>query len=146
MTIYTMGFTQKTAQQFFELISSKSIKLLLDIRLNNVSQLSGFTKGNDLKYFLSVICGCDYSHCIEFAPTKEILDNYKNKKILWNEYEKQYDTLIKSRDSLNGFIEKYSKYEKICLLCSEPTAVNCHRRLLADMISNKYPQLEINNI
>jgi uncharacterized protein (DUF488 family) len=141
-----MGFTQKTAQQFFELISSKSIKLLLDIRLNNVSQLSGFTKGNDLKYFLSVICGCDYSHCIEFAPTKEILDNYKNKKILWNEYEKQYDTLIKSRDSLNGFIEKYSKYEKICLLCSEPTAVNCHRRLLADMISNKYPQLEINNI
>jgi uncharacterized protein (DUF488 family) len=145
MIIYTIGFTKKTAKQFFSMISANAIKILLDIRLNNVSQLAGFSKGNDLKYFLSEICGCDYSHCLEFAPTREIMENYKSKKISWNEYEKQYTTLIKNRGSVKGFFEKY-KYENVCLLCSEPTAENCHRRLLAEMISEEHPQVMIKHL
>ncbi len=70
MKIYTIGFTQKSAKQFFELIKKNNINILLDIRLNNKSQLAGFTKGDDLEYFLSEICNCEYKHCLEYAPTK----------------------------------------------------------------------------
>jgi len=146
MTIYTIGFTQKTAQQFFDLILSNEIKLLIDVRLNNVSQLAGFSKGSDLKYFLSEICACDYLHCVDFAPAKEILNNYKGKKISWAEYEEQYKLLISERGAIRGFFEKHEQYEKICLLCSEPTAENCHRRLLAKMITERYPQIIIQHI
>ena len=146
MTIYTIGFTQKTAQQFFELIRTNGITLLIDVRLNNISQLAGFSKGNDLKYFLSELCGCDYLHCADFAPTKKLLDDYKDKKISWPAYEEQYSALIMSRNSISGFFERYGNYEKICLLCSEPTATNCHRRLLAEMIINEYPQIALKHI
>ena len=146
MILYTIGFTQKTARQFFEVIRTNEIKLLIDVRLNNVSQLAGFSKGNDLAYFLSEICDCDYIHRIDFAPSKEILDGYKEKKIAWPDYEKQYKLLIENRKSISGFVEKYEKYQKICLLCSEPTAVNCHRRLLAELITNQYPQITVKHI
>jgi uncharacterized protein (DUF488 family) len=146
MILHTIGFTKKTAQQFFELIRSHDIKLLIDIRLNNVSQLAGFSKGNDLKYFLSAICDCDYEHRIDFAPTKEILDGYKGEQITWPEYEKHYNSLIFGRGAIRGFAEKYDKYQKLCLLCSEPTAAYCHRRLLAEMIVNEYSQITIKHI
>ena len=146
MIVYTIGFTQKTAEQFFELIRSNDIKLLIDIRLNNASQLAGFSKGCDLKYFLSQICGCNYLHRLDYAPTKEIMDGYKSKKISWAEYEKQYNALIVNRDSISGFYDKYSKYENICLLCSEPVEANCHRRILAEMIRSEYPQIIVRHI
>ncbi|MCL1872673.1 MAG: DUF488 domain-containing protein [Clostridiales bacterium] len=146
MIIYTIGFTQKTAQRFFEIIQNNGIKLVIDIRLNNASQLAGFSKGNDLKYFLSKICGCDYTHRVDFAPTKEILDGYKGKIITWPEYEMQYTSLIYNRGSLGGFIEKYNKYQKVCLLCSEPTEANCHRRLFAEMLAKEYQQITIKHI
>jgi len=94
MTIYTIGFTEKSAEQFFEIIKSNSIDLLVDIRLNNKSQLAGFTKGENLAYFLQEICGCSYKHFPKLAPTKEILNDYKNKKISWNKYTKLYHSLI----------------------------------------------------
>ena len=146
MIIYTIGFTQKTAEQFFELIRSNDIKLLIDIRLNNASQLAGFSKDTDLKYFLSKICNCDYIHRLDFAPSKEIMDGYKSKNISWAEYEKQYNALIRDRDSISGFFEQYNKYENICLLCSEATETNCHRRLLAEMIKGEYPQITVKHI
>ena len=137
MTVYTIGFTQKTAEQFFELIRSRGIQLLIDIRLNNSSQLAGFSKGNDLKYFLSAICACDYAYMAEFAPTKELMEGYKDKKISWKEYEEGYSSLIKSRGCLDELLELCKRHKNICLLCSEAAAANCHRRVLADMLASK---------
>ena len=87
MLIYTMGFTKKTAEQFFEKIKKNNIDIVIDVRLNNQSQLAGFTKGKDLVYFLKELCNCEYKHEIKFAPTKEILASYKKGDIDWGEYE-----------------------------------------------------------
>ena len=137
MYIYTMGFTQKSAETFFEKIIDNKIELLLDIRLNNQSQLAGFTKGKDLKYFLRVICGCDYQHDIIYAPTKDILQAYKKKEISWEEYETRFNKLITKRKLADDFKKNYQKYEKVLLLCSEPTPECCHRRLLAEYLSRE---------
>lgn len=136
MKIFTIGFTQKSAETFFELLKKNDIDILLDVRLNNKSQLAGFTKGEDLKYFLEEICHCEYTHCTEFAPTKEILDSYKKKKITWDEYEEQYVALMSKRARHLDFVDRFSSFTNICLLCSEPTPEHCHRRLIANMISN----------
>ena len=137
MTIYTLGFTQKNAAEFFELIRKNGIEILIDIRLNNKSQLAGFTKGTDLAYFLKEICNCKYVHCTEFAPTKEILDDYKKGRINWNEYEKLFIPLMIKRDVLDIYIKKFGDYNKVCLLCSEPTPEKCHRRLLSEYLKQK---------
>jgi uncharacterized protein (DUF488 family) len=138
--IYTIGFTKKSAKQFFELIKKNSINIILDVRLNNKSQLAGFTKGDDLQYFLSEICHCEYKHCLEYAPTKDILDDYKKKHIKWDEYVKRYTTLMNQRAKFLNFANEFSSYKNICLLCSEPTPERCHRRLIAEMIANSSPQ------
>ena len=137
MQIYTMGFTKKSAEDFFGMIKNNRIEILIDIRLNNQSQLAGFTKGRDLKFFLKEICKCSYSHEIQFAPTKQILENYKKKIISWSEYELQYNELIRNRKSSDIFISKFKDYEKVLLLCSEPTSENCHRRLLAEYLEKE---------
>jgi uncharacterized protein (DUF488 family) len=141
-----MGFTKKTAEQFFSLIKKNKIDLLIDVRLNNKTQLSAFTKGDDLAYFLLQICDCDYLHCLEFAPTKEILDNYKDKKITWEEYEQSYIALLTKRNACVDFYRTYSGYENIVLLCSEPTAEKCHRRLLAENIIKNNPEITVSHI
>lgn len=140
MTLYTIGFTQKSAKQFFDLIKRNSIEILLDIRLNNKSQLAGFTKGDDLPYFLSEICHCEYKHCLQYAPTKDILDNYKKKRITWDEYVERYTTLMNSRANYRNFTNEFTAFNSICLLCSEPTPEHCHRRLIAEMIANTAPK------
>lgn len=141
-----MGFAQKSAKDFFELIKRNEIELLVDIRLNNKSQLAGFTKGNDLKYFLSEICGCKYQHCLEYAPTKEILDGYKNKKITWDKYVELYNDLIMQRGDYKIFTSNFSDFQNICLLCSEPTAMQCHRRLAAEIVAEANSQIVIKHI
>ena len=108
MTIYTMGFTQKSAEEFFGLIKKYNIELLVDIRLNNQSQLAGFSKGRDLAFFLDSICGCKYDHMLSYAPTKDILDAYKKGTISWGQYEIQYNELISNRKVEASFIEKFS--------------------------------------
>lgn len=135
MHIYTMGFTQKTAEQFFEKIKRNNIQVVIDVRLNNQSQLAGFTKGKDLEYFLKTICNCLYEHEIIFAPTKEILSSYKNGKIDWEKYVIEFEKLMVSRKMADYFEKKYLKYDNVLLLCSEPTPENCHRRLLAEEFS-----------
>lgn len=98
MKLFTIGFTQKSAEKFFGLLKEHKIELLVDIRLNNKSQLAGFTKGDDLGFFLQEICHCQYVHADEYAPTKEILDDYKKKKISWADYVEQYTALMKRRN------------------------------------------------
>lgn len=146
MVLYTIGFTQKSAQQFFELIKSNNIDMLVDIRLNNKSQLAGFTKGDDLRYFLEEICNCKYQHCVEYAPTKDILDSYKKKAISWDEYVRQYIPLMQKRNAVQKFSERFAMYRAVCLLCSESTSEYCHRRLLAEMIVADYPEITVKHI
>lgn len=137
MNLFTIGFTQKSAQQFFNLIKSHNIDMLVDIRLNNKSQLAGFTKGDDLQYFLDEICNCKYQHCIEYAPTKELLDDYKKKKISWEDYVNTYIPLIIKRNGITKFVDRFDKYNNVCLLCSEAEPTQCHRRLLAELIEKQ---------
>ena len=100
MTVYTIGFTKKTAEQFFELLKTSGTELLVDVRLNNRSQLAGFTKDGDIQYFLRQICGAEYVHCDEFAPSKELLSRYQKKEITWEEYEKIFDSIMDRRGAL----------------------------------------------
>ncbi len=139
MNLYTIGFTQKTARQFFELIKSNNIDIVVDIRLNNRSQLAGFSKGDDLEYFLSEICNCKYAHRDEFAPTKTLLDDYKKKNITWDDYIATYIPLINKRNGVKKFIEQFGKHNNVCLLCSEATPTQCHRRLFAEMVQDVFP-------
>ena len=137
-TIYTMGFTQKSAEQFFMLIMKYNIDLLIDVRLNNQSQLAAFTKGKDLEFFLKTICKCGYSHELSFAPTKELLNDYKKGVIDWNGYVTVFQQLIEKRKMAEIFERKYKEFDRVLLLCSEPTPECCHRRLVAEAVQTKY--------
>ena len=144
MTIFTIGFTQKSAEQFFETIRKNEIELLIDVRLNNKSQLAGFSKGSDLAYFLREISKTEYIHCDEFAPTKELLSNYQKGCVSWREYEVVFDTIMEKRGSYKTFLTRFKDYDRVCLLCSEPTAEKCHRRLVAEKIQALVPdQVEV---
>lgn len=133
MALYTIGFSKKNARQFFTLLQQNGVRRLLDIRLNNKSQLAGFTKVPDIEYFLREIAGIEYVYLPEFAPTDAILSGYKNKKLSWQEYEKEYMDLLQQRVPLERL--NASLFEDSCLLCSEPTAEKCHRRLAAEYIA-----------
>lgn len=143
MKIYTIGFTKKTAQEFFETLHNNNINELIDIRLNNKSQLAGFAKGRDLQYFLNELCGIRYYHEETFAPTKELLGDWKNGKITWSTYEEIYNKLMERRHAVDIFKKKYvdASEKNICLLCSESTPEHCHRRLLADYLAEQCEQL-----
>lgn len=137
MIIYTIGFTQKSAKEFFEKIAQNNIEVLIDTRLNNQSQLAGFTKGRDLPYFLKKLSNCEYSYQKEYAPTKDILDDYKKGRIDWKQYEEKYLKLIIRRSVVKHFSNHFSQYSNVLLLCSEHTAEYCHRRLLAQEFSKE---------
>ncbi|MDC5152349.1 DUF488 domain-containing protein [Acinetobacter baumannii] len=132
MTIYTLGFTKKNAERFFNLIKEQHIKKLIDVRLNNVSQLAGFAKRDDLIFFLREICECEYEHIPDLAPTDEILKPYKKGEISWLKYEENFLALMAQRN-----IEKYldlRQFEGSCLLCSEHLPHQCHRRLVIEYL------------
>ncbi len=131
-TIYTIGFAGKNAKTFFELLRNNKIQLLIDVRLNNVSQLAGYTKKNDLEFFLKEICDIKYCHLPILAPTKEILDGYKKGEIDWSSYEQEYMVLIDKR-KIGPTIQNIN-FNMACLLCSEKTADMCHRRLAAEIL------------
>lgn len=141
LKIYTIGFGQKSAKCFFGLLRDNGVRKVIDVRLNNVSQLAGFTKKKDLEFFLAEICQCDYEHIAQWAPTKELLDGYKKKQISWNDYEENFFQIMKKRDALESV--DTLRISNSCLLCSEPTPERCHRRLLAELLKTKFPLLEI---
>lgn len=139
MVIFTIGFTKKSAADFFNLLKDNHVEILLDIRLNNNTQLAGFTKARDLPYFLSEIVGCQYEHEPIFAPTKVLLDGYKEGSISWNEYTEVYNRLLDTRRAVDKFQSKYVDFGNVCLLCSEATPEQCHRRLLAEKLQSELP-------
>jgi uncharacterized protein (DUF488 family) len=128
--LFTIGFTNKSAEQFFDLLKNNHVEGLVDTRINNVSQLSGFAKGNDLKFFAKQIGKMDYIHTLDFAPTKDLLADYRAKKISWADYEVAYLNLLDSR-KIKQKVDVESLHQH-CLLCSEHTPEKCHRRLLAE--------------
>lgn len=143
-TVHTIGFTQKTAAQFFGLLRNSGTKRVVDVRLNNISQLAGFSKRDDLQFFLKEILGIDYIHLPLLAPTQDILDAYKKHKGDWSIYEPAFLDLMKKRE-----IEKRIDPETIkggCLLCSEDKPHYCHRRLIAEYLRNHWGKLEIRHL
>ena len=136
MILFTMGFTQKSASEFFKIIKDNKVDILIDVRLNNRSQLAGFTKGPDLAFFLNEIANCDYAHELIFAPDKELLDGYKKGSISWEEYTKIYQKLMVDRKAVDYFKSTFMNRDNVLFLCSEAKPLNCHRRLLAEMIAS----------
>ena len=144
MKLFTIGFTQKSAETFFTAIKKSGAERIVDIRLNNTSQLAGFAKQDDLRYFLRQICGVDYHHEPLLAPTADILDAFKKKRMAWDEFERRFVDLIRQRH-----IEKTVRKEILssgCLLCSEATPDQCHRRLVAKYLSERWGDIEVNHL
>lgn len=140
MRIYTIGFTKTTAESFFTRIRAAGIIRVIDVRLNNVSQLAGFSKRDDLRFFLQAICGAEYLHLPELAPTQPLLDNYRKLEHDWPHYETDFLALIKSRR-----IEDLDRglFDGSCLLCSEAEPEHCHRRLVAEYLRQSWGDTEI---
>jgi uncharacterized protein (DUF488 family) len=145
MEIYSIGFTQKSASQFFGTLKANGIERLLDVRLNNTSQLAAFAKQADLAYFLSEICGAVYEHEPLLAPTQDILDAYKKKKGSWDLYEEAFVALMQSR-RIETVIDQERFARKTVLLCSEPTAEHCHRRLVLEYLRRHWNGVEIHHL
>jgi len=145
MKIYTIGFTKKSADAFFELIKRYGIKQLIDIRLNNKSQLAGFAKQDDLRYFLKVICNAEYVHEPMLAPTQDILDAYKKEKGDWKDYEMKFMRLIANRKIEEKVDRKTFEIPSV-LLCSEAAAQFCHRRLVAEYLQIKWGDVDIQHL
>ncbi len=132
ITLYTIGFTKKTAEQFFELLRKHGVKRIVDVRLNNTSQLASFAKMPDLRYFLDKICGMGYEVVPDFAPTKELLSDYQHKKIDWLGYGRVFRQLLEKRRVADKYTAE--QFDECCLLCSEDTPEHCHRRLVAEYL------------
>ena len=134
--IHTIGFTKKSAEHFFNGLKKNGVIRVIDTRLNNNSQLSGFAKARDLEFLLKNICDIDYVYRSELAPTKKILDDYKNGKIDWEKYSREYLNLMEQR--LISSKLSSDEVDGGCLLCSEDKPHHCHRRLLAEYLKQQW--------
>ena len=141
--IYTIGFTKKTAEEFFTLLEENNIQKLIDIRLSNNSQLAAFSKFPDIEFFLKRLCNIAYIHDPIFAPSEKLLNSYKKRLIDWVDYEIEFSALMGARNIKNYIVSNYSDCDNCCLLCSEPTPENCHRRLVAEIFAKVLKNVEI---
>ena len=144
MKLFTIGFTKKSAEKFFDLLSSSGVRRVVDVRLNNVSQLAGFAKRDDLRYFLRRVCGMEYVHLPELAPTREMLAGYRKDHKDWSIYERQFLDLMRERR-----IEESVPREIVdggCLLCSEDKPHHCHRRLVAEYLGDRWGGIEVRHL
>ena len=142
--LFTIGFAKKSAEEFFTALIRNGVRRISDIRLHNTSQLAGFAKKDDLRYFLSAIGGIDYEHVLSLAPTEEILTDFKKNKGDWSTYERDFLALMVSRE-----VEKLwdpVMLNESCLLCSEEKPRHCHRRLVAEYLRSKWGNVEIRHI
>jgi uncharacterized protein (DUF488 family) len=142
MEVYTIGFTKRKASEFFGALRQSNIKCLLDVRLNNSSQLAGFTKHTDLPFFLKELCDAEYKHEPLLAPTEDMLNSYKKEKRSWEEYERRFLALICER-RIEERLDKSLFDVPTVLLCSEATAERCHRRLVVEYLNSKWGGLHI---
>ena len=144
MRIATIGFTGKPARRFFGLLREAGVKRVLDVRLNNSSQLSGFAKRDDLAWFLGELGGIDYEHLPSLAPTRELLGDYRKKMIDWDTYAARYLDLMRARR-----VDETLSPELLdagCLLCSEHQPHHCHRRLVAEYLDDRWGGLRVEHL
>jgi uncharacterized protein (DUF488 family) len=145
MKIYTIGFTKKSAEKFFDLLRQNDIKRLIDIRLNAKGQLAGFAKQDDLSYFLKNIIGCDYYYLKILAPSEDILSNYRKDKD-WDSYVFEFQKLMDERKIPESLDRHFFEEKTCCLLCSESLPNKCHRRLIAERLAKYWEETEIIHI
>jgi len=144
MKIYTIGFTKRSAQSFFTALSEARVSRLIDVRLKNMSQLAGFAKRDDLRYFTKALCGVEYVHVPELAPTADILDAYKKQKGDWQVYEEKFLELMRVREIEDAVDPQL--LDGGCLLCSEEKPHHCHRRLVAEYLRERWADIEIEHL
>ena len=144
MRLFTIGFTKKSAEIFFTILCNAGVRRVIDIRLNNASQLAGFAKKDDVKYFLKTICNIEYIHMPELAPTEDILEAFKKNKGDWAIYERDFIDLITKR-KIEAKLSR-ELFNDACLLCSEEKPLQCHRRLVAEYLKDKWNDVEIKHI
>lgn len=144
MKLWTIGFTRKSAERFFGLIRNSAVKRIVDVRLNNASQLAGFAKKDDLAWFARELCDVDYVHVPDLAPTKELLQDYRKKQISWRTYEERFLNLMKER-KIESTLTRYIA-DCGCLLCSEDQPHHCHRRLVAEYLREQWGDLEVTHL
>ncbi len=142
MKLYTIGFTKKSAEAFFALLESGGVRRLLDIRLHPGGQLAGFTKQDDLAFFLRRLIGCDYQHLALLAPTEEILSDHRKDKN-WSGYVQRFEALMDERNVPASLDRSLFEAQPCCLLCSEATPEQCHRRLVAERLARVWRDVEI---
>jgi uncharacterized protein (DUF488 family) len=142
MKAYSIGFTKKTAEDFFGALRRAEIRRLLDVRLHNASQLAGFTKYADLPFFLRELCGAEYLHEPLLSPTPDLLEGYRKKRVSWQEYEPRFRSLLIDR-AVETKIDRNFFQIPTVLLCSEATATRCHRRLVLEYLRERWGDLEI---
>jgi uncharacterized protein (DUF488 family) len=143
--IHTIGFTKKTAEEFFGLLKKAGVKRLLDVRLRNTSQLAGWAKQADLAYFARELLEADYVHEPLLAPTGELLDGYRKRLIEWEEYEKRFLELMRER-RVEGQVARSLFEVPVALLCTEAKPDRCHRRLVAEYLRERWGNLEISHL
>jgi uncharacterized protein (DUF488 family) len=143
--IYTIGFTKKSASEFFSALRDAGVKSLIDVRLNNTSQLAGFTKRDDLRFFTQELCGVDYVHEVLLAPEQSLFDKYKKRKGSWKDYEVRFLDLMKSRH-IEQILDRGLFDVSVALLCSEATAERCHRRLVAEYLQTEWVDVTIRHL
>ena len=141
LRVYTIGFTKKSAADFFELLRGSGAKRLVDVRLSNASQLAGFAKKDDLAYFLDKICRMKYVHLPELAPTREMLDSYRKEHRNWETYESEFLALMERRRIGDKGLKR--TIANGCLLCSEDKPEHCHRRLVAEYLRQSWGDVDI---
>jgi len=142
--IFTIGYAGRTAEEFFTILKQAGIQKVIDVRLYNTSQLAGFTKREDIKYFLRTIVGSDYIHLPMMAPTKELLNDYKKGLISWQQYETQFKEIITQRQIERHLIPQ--NMDMSCFLCSEAKADKCHRRLVAEYLAKHWQNVSIHHL
>lgn len=137
LDVYTVGWKGRSAEEFFETLRAAGIRRLIDVRINNRSQLAGFTKQRDLAYFLRTILGVEYQHRPELAPTRELLSDYRQGRIDWAEYERRFLALIEQR-RIEELLDPEEFSTPTVLLCTEPGPTHCHRRLLVEYLAERW--------
>jgi uncharacterized protein (DUF488 family) len=143
MMLFTIGFTRTSAEHFFARLSAAGVKTVIDVRLNNASQLAGFAKKDDLAFFARTISGAGYTHLGELAPTAEMLKTYRKSKDGWPNYARAFLDLMARRE-----IERLdrARFEGGCLVCSEAAPHHCHRRLVAEYLRDKWGDVYIEHL
>lgn len=144
MVVCTIGFSKKNLREFITRLQNAGVNKVIDIRLNNTSQLAGYSKKQDLEFVLELV-GIGYEHRPEFAPTETLLKDYKEKKVSWVDYENIFNNLLEERNPL-AKIDLKNEPEVICLLCSEDKPLKCHRRLVAEFIKKYNEDVHINHL